>query len=87
MQMIRQNHTPSARVLKSMREQQLPFFKFAMHQANKHHAYFNKQSLTSEQLSLFELASRQSKKEQQQIETGDTLTFEQFLHQYFSQNE
>ena len=79
--------TPSARVLKSMREQQLPFFKFAMHQANKHHAYFNKQSLTSEQLSLFELASRQSKKEQQQIETGDTLTFEQFLHQYFSQNE
>ena len=78
--------TPSARVLNSMIDQQLPFFKFAMHQANKHHEYFNQQTLTDEQLSRLEQASLDSIKEQQHIENSDTLTLEQFLAEYFSQD-
>mgnify|MGYP001038046277 FL=1 len=78
--------TPSARVLNSMKEQQLPFFKFAMHQANKHHEHFNQQTLTEEQLSRLEQASLDSIKEQQHIENSDTLTLEQFLAEYFSQD-
>jgi len=76
--------TPSAKVLNSMVEQQLPFFKFAMHQANKHHEYFNKQTLTDEQRSCLEQASLDSIIEQQNIENNDTLTLEQFLAEYFS---
>ncbi len=78
--------TPSARVLNSMIEQQLPFFKFALHQANKHHEYFNKQTLTNEQRSCLEQASLDSIKEQHNIENNDTLTLEQFLAEYFSQD-
>ena len=78
--------TPSAKVLNSMVEQQLPFFKFAMHQANKHHEYFNKQTLTDEQRSCLEQASLDSIIEQQNIENNDTLTLEQFLAEYFSKD-
>lgn len=77
--------TPSAMVLKSMKEQELPFFKFAMKQADKHHAFFNSHTITDDQQQRFEQASQQSIKEQQQIENGDTFGFDQFLEQYFSQ--
>jgi len=77
--------TPSAMVLKSMKEQQLPFFKFAMKQANKHHSFFNKHIITNDQQLCFEQASQQSIEEQQQIEGSDTVGFDQFLEHYFSQ--
>ncbi|MBV1875557.1 MAG: glutamate--cysteine ligase [Cycloclasticus sp.] len=77
--------TPSAMVLKSMKEQELPFFKFAMKQADKHHAFFNTHTITDDQQRCFEQASQESIKEQQQIENGDTSGFDQFLEQYFSQ--
>jgi len=77
--------TPSAMVLKSMKEQNLPFFKFAMQQANKHHELFNKRNLADEQQRCFEQASQQSIKEQRLIEESDTIDFDQFLQHYFSQ--
>ncbi|ORU91949.1 MAG: glutamate--cysteine ligase [Cycloclasticus sp. symbiont of Bathymodiolus heckerae] len=77
--------TPSAKVLTCMKEQNLPFFRFAMHQASKHKIHFNNSSLSNEQSSCFKQASSKSIKDQQDIEASDTLSFEQFLERYFSQ--
>ncbi|MGB1702630.1 MAG: glutamate--cysteine ligase, partial [Cycloclasticus sp.] len=77
--------TPSALVIHSMKEQGLPFFKFAMEKAKEHHIYFNDHQLTQEQQTFFDQASQASIMKQQQIEQSDTTGFDEFLQHYFSQ--
>ena len=76
--------TPSAIVLQSMSQQQLPFFKFAMSQSKQHLDYFKSKPLSASEMQTFELASATSIKQQRQIERTDTVSFERFLQQYFS---
>lgn len=75
--------TPSAKVLNGMQEQQLPFLKFAIHQAKEHLIYFKQRKLATKQLSCFEQATIQSLNNQKEIEENDHLSFEDFLKQYF----
>ncbi|PHS73720.1 MAG: glutamate--cysteine ligase [Cycloclasticus sp.] len=76
--------TPSAMVLASMKKQNLPFFKFAMNQAEKHQTYFKQKKLSSEQLDFFKMASEQSIKDQTQLETSDSVNFDTFLSMYLA---
>jgi glutamate--cysteine ligase len=77
--------TPSALVLESMKKQQLPFFTFAMKQADQHQAFFKNKSLESHQLECLQNASQQSTKQQQQLELDNEIVFDEFLQQYFNQ--
>ncbi|HIL91334.1 MAG TPA: glutamate--cysteine ligase [Cycloclasticus sp.] len=77
--------TPSANVLDEMKKQGLPFFKFALQQANTHRDFFKKSSFSSTQQQCFETAALQSIKEQTLLEQNDSLSFDAFLQQYFSQ--
>ena len=76
--------TPSAIVLQSMSQQQLPFFKFAMSQSKRHLEYFKSKPLDPSEMQTFELASATSLEQQRKIEQTDTVSFERFLQHYFS---
>lgn len=79
------DRTPSAQVLAQMREQQLTFFKFAMHLSEQHQDHFQHSSLTQDQLATFHAASLKSLDQQRQLENQQTETFEEFLARYFAQ--
>lgn len=76
--------TPSAQILSIMDSEKLPFFKFALKKSQEHQSYFKSQQLSSHQQRLFDDASKQSIIDQQQIETNDTCSFDDFLNDYFS---
>jgi len=76
--------TPSAKVLNAMEHGQLPFFRFAMQQANQHHQFFNDKILNATELKCFEDASVKSHLDQLNLESSDSLGFDEFLHEYFS---
>ncbi|MBL4743157.1 MAG: glutamate--cysteine ligase [Cycloclasticus sp.] len=78
--------TPSARVLKEMRRQELPFFKFAMKQATNHLNFFKNRTINDDQQKKFDQASIQSINTQKSLESDDRVPFDQFLEQYFSQH-
>lgn len=77
--------TPSAMVLDEMKQRTLPFSKFAIQQANTHREFFKSTTLSTSQQQCFEAASLQSSKEQIQLEQNNSLSFDAFLQQYFSQ--
>jgi len=79
--------TPSAKILNAMKEQKLPFFKFAMKQVKKHHTFFNQHSINNEQQQCFEKARQQSIDEQREIESSDTVEFDEFLERYLAQTK
>jgi glutamate--cysteine ligase len=78
--------TPSARMLAEIRENDEEFFHFANRMSKQHQDYFNGQSLSEERSELFREFTDESIKRQQEIEASDTLTFEEYLQQYFSQS-
>jgi len=77
-------HTPSAQVLASMAEHHVPFFRFAMNQSLAHKAYFDNRKLEPEKLELFQTLSRQSIKQQREIEAADNVDFPTFLESYLA---
>lgn len=77
--------TPSAIILQSMKQQGLPFFKYAMKQSAQHQQYFKSKTLSAIQQKRFASASKNSIRQQQQLEQNDGVTFDHFLQQYFSQ--
>lgn len=76
--------TPSARILNIMKDDGLPFFKFALKKSQEHQIYYSQQQLSAEQQRFFDKAAEQSHKDQQQIESADTLSFDDYLKEYFS---
>lgn len=82
--------TPSARTLQDMKEQELTFFRFAMNQSEKHHAYFQErfskmQTDSPLTISHYENLAKQSLRKQREIEEKDTLSFDQYLKNYYDQ--
>ncbi len=71
--------TPSARILSDMREQTIPFFRFAMNQALKHRQYFSSDSLSATDREKFEQMSIQSIQSQKEIEEQDQISFDEYL--------
>lgn len=77
--------TPSARILREMREQELPFFRLAMAYSERWGDYFRNRPLSPEIKAAFEQETVRSLAAQQEIETSEDISFEQFLDNFFNQ--
>ena len=77
--------TPSARILREMRERELPFFRLAMGYSEEWAQYFRNRALPQETAQAFANESERSLAAQAEIEANDTLSFEAYLAQYFEQ--
>lgn len=77
------NLTPSARMLESMRKNNEGFFHFAKRMSNNHHDYFNEKQLSPEKKEFFDKAVADSIKKQKKIESDETMSFDDFLQDYF----
>lgn len=79
--------TPSARILREMRDQDLPFFRLAMAYSERWADHFRNRQLPPAVQANFEEETRQSLLTQGEIEQRDDISFEQYLHNFFSQYE
>ena len=77
---------PSARIIGAMREQDVPFFRFAMNKSIEHAEYFRQRRLSRSAEREFEDTASASLVEQARIEAGDTESFEEYLKVYFAQS-
>jgi glutamate--cysteine ligase len=77
--------TPSARVLREMRERKLPFFRLAMAYSEQWAQYFRERSLPADIQRAFEDETERSLLAQRSIEQSDAISFEHYLHNYFAQ--
>ena len=78
--------TPSARVLRTMREDDVGFFHFAMDCAVGHKAYFSElAALDDDRLLVYEREAEASIERQRAIEASDEIGFDEYLQRYFSE--
>lgn len=77
--------TPSAKILAGMQQNNLPFASYALRLSAQHEQHFRNNTLCTVKANDFKSLSTQSILEQQAIEQADTLPFDDFLQQYFSQ--
>jgi glutamate--cysteine ligase len=80
-----QNRTPSARLLAIMRERGESFFGFAKRMSEQHAGYFRARRLDDRRRQELTEAARTSLEKQAAIEANDSLSFGEYLAQYFSQ--
>ena len=78
--------TPSARMLKEMIEHKEGFFHFAQRKSLSYLDYFKSRKLSAERQQFFEALSKKSLMQQLEIENSDSLSFDEYLQQYFSSN-
>jgi glutamate--cysteine ligase len=78
------NQTPSARILQDMHENQECFFEFASRISKQHEKQLRNSALSEKDMNFFQNHVRQSVEKQRQIEQSDTISFDQFLHNYFT---
>jgi glutamate--cysteine ligase len=77
--------TPSARMLREMREKGEGFFHFAQRMSKQHRHDFMQQQGSTEEHKLLSQEAVDSWRRQREIEASDTLSFDQFLEDYFGQ--
>jgi len=77
--------TPSARVLREMRQQDLPFFRLALAYSERWAGYFRARSLPPDIQACFEQEAARSLQAQKAIEESDAVSFEQYLKDFFDQ--
>ena len=79
--------TPSAKILQTMREREHPFGRFGLDASAEHEEYFKSQPpLDDAIVQRFNEMAIESHKKQQQIEADDSLSFDEFLKNYFAQH-
>ncbi|MDH5485627.1 MAG: glutamate--cysteine ligase, partial [Gammaproteobacteria bacterium] len=77
--------TPSATMLREMREQGEGFYHFARRMSQQHYDYFKSVSLSRDQLAVFSSIVENSLLQQKAIEASDNLSFDEYLENYFRQ--
>jgi glutamate--cysteine ligase len=77
--------TPSARVLAGMQETAKPFAPYALSISGQFREHFKNQQLEENELAMCRQLAEESWFRQKEIENNDTLAFDDFLQQYFSQ--
>lgn len=77
--------TPSARVLREMRETDLPFFRLEMEYSKRWAEHFRKARLSTQTQEKLDQASRQSLIDQADIERADSIDFSQYLAEFYAQ--
>lgn len=80
------DRTPSARILRDMREHGESFFSFAKRLSEAHRDCFLAHPLPATTAAELQAQAQESLREQAAIEAADTLSFEKYLHRYFSQS-
>ena len=68
-----------------MREHDEGYFHFARRMSQKHRRYFLDLPVNQAQMDEFERSVQQSVSDQQAVEAADTLSFDEFLQDYFAQ--
>ncbi len=79
------SRTPSARILREMREHNEEYFHFAKRMAEQHQQYFAQYDISEQRLQQFQEMAKTSVEKQKQIEAADELSFDEFLQQYYAQ--
>ncbi len=78
--------TPSARVLREMRENGEGFFEFALRTSRDYREYFDALvEINEDRRRQLQALAAQSLQKQKEIEAADTLGFDEFLARYFAQ--
>lgn len=77
--------TPSARMLREMRETKEGFYHFAKRMSQKHYQYFTRLKLSEQRQTFFEKEAELSLQKQQEIEAADKQTLDEYLQEYFAQ--
>lgn len=77
--------TPSAHILEQMHANQQPFACFADDLSKQHATYFLTHPLKTTVAEQFKQLASDSHNNQRKIEASDTLSFDNFLNKYFSQ--
>jgi glutamate--cysteine ligase len=77
--------TPSARVLREMRERKMSFFRLAMTYSEQWAQYFRERPPAAEVQIDFDEKTRRSLLAQTEIERTDSVSFEQYLKNFFAQ--
>jgi len=77
--------TASARILREMTEKNLPFFRLAMAYSKQWSEYFRARPLSQEARAQFEAECSRSKAAQSEIEQSDTVSFEEYLQNFYDQ--
>lgn len=71
--------TPSARILDAMKQESIPFFRFAMNQSIKHREQHQLHVLSNAELENFRQTAIDSVSDQLKIEAGDQISFDEYL--------
>jgi glutamate--cysteine ligase len=75
---------PSARMLAGMKDADLPFAKYAFDLSERHERIFRNRELDAQVAAEYNALAAQSIHRQAEIEAGDDVDFETFLHHYFN---
>ena len=78
--------TPSARMLREMRERGEGFYHFARRMSEKHQHFFLNLPLSEERWRFFTEAAAKSIEDQKAREAADELSFPEYLARYFAQH-
>ncbi|MCG8312336.1 MAG: glutamate--cysteine ligase [Pseudomonadales bacterium] len=78
------NKTPSAKILSILRDKQQSFFEFSMDMTLQHEDYFRSNPLPEKEFEQMQRIAEQSHLEQKQIEATDSISFEEYLANYFA---
>ncbi len=76
--------TPSARMLAEMKENDEGFFHHAQRMSKHHYQYYKTHPLAEEKVKVFEKMAKESLEKQKQIELEDTISFDDYLENYFN---
>jgi glutamate--cysteine ligase len=74
---------PSTRILRELRETGASYLEYSVRLARDHAQHFKARVLTPERDAEFSALAKHSLQKQQQMEASDTISFEQFLADYF----
>jgi glutamate--cysteine ligase len=77
--------TPSARMLREMRETDLPFFRLEMEYSKRWAEHFRSSTLADGVIEKLDLETRRSVQAQGDIEQSDSINFDQYLENFYSQ--
>lgn len=76
--------TPSAKILADMEKENITFFRFASNMSQKNRDYFTQYPLDGK-LDHYHALAEQSLQKQTEIEKSDTMSFDEYLADYYSQ--
>jgi glutamate--cysteine ligase len=77
--------TPSARMIAEMKDNDIGFFHHAQSMSKRHYKYYKNQPLSEEKIHSFEEMTKRSLQEQKKAEEQDSVSFDEFLENYFNE--